>query len=288
MRREKKAPSGIHTMVSRWALFKSLRSLHRLREQDPVEEELRGWNWDRPPLRPRAYLSLGVSEVAYRYCATRRDVFLKRMGVAGERTQPLVNGGLVHSVLEAAASDVKRELALGASGWEAYERLASGAAGRLARLGVDVEQQPWLLDLYKRLALAWCAEEWAPAFTEYRVDGWPLGLSRNLRVDGLAEGGVVIEAKYGKPQHFHKLALAGYALALEAHLDVPFEYGILLYVSNGSGRASVSWEPVYISAGLRREFVEERDAVIDLLTSGREPPKAASCPESCPYRGVCA
>jgi hypothetical protein len=49
MRREKKGPSGIHTMVSRWALFKSLRSLHRLREQDPVEEELRGWNWDRLP-----------------------------------------------------------------------------------------------------------------------------------------------------------------------------------------------------------------------------------------------
>jgi len=116
-------------MVSRWALFKSLRSLHRLREQDPVEEELRGWNWDRPPLRPRAYLGLGVSEVAYRYCETRRDVFLKRMGVAGERTQPLVNGGLVHSVLEAAASDVKRELALGASGWEAYERLAAGLPG---------------------------------------------------------------------------------------------------------------------------------------------------------------
>jgi len=44
---------------------------------------------------------------------------------------------------------------------------------------------------------------------------------------------------------------------------------------------------VYISAGLRKEFVEERDALIDLLISGREPPRAANCPESCPYRGVC-
>jgi CRISPR-associated protein Csa1 len=274
-------------MVSRWALFRSLRSLHRLREQDPVEEELRGWNWDRPPLRPRAYLGLGVSEVAYRYCETRRDVYLRRVGVSGERTQPLVDGSLVHAVLEAAASDVRRELALGASGWEAYERLSAGAAERLSKLGVDAGRQLWLVDLYKRLALAWCADEWAPAFTEYRVDGWPLGLSRNLKVDALAEGGVVIEAKYGRPHHFHKLALAGYALALEAHLEVPFEYGILLYVSNGSGRASVSWEPVYVSTALRRGFVEERDAVIDLLLSGREPPRAASCPESCPFRGVC-
>jgi CRISPR-associated protein Csa1 len=44
---------------------------------------------------------------------------------------------------------------------------------------------------------------------------------------------------------------------------------------------------VYVSTALRREFVEERDAVIDLLLSGREPPRAASCPESCPFRGVC-
>lgn len=274
-------------MVSRWLLLKGLRSLHRVREQDPVEEELRGWNWDRPPLRPRAYLGLGVSEVAYRYCETRRDAYLRRAGVAGEQTQPLLEGGLVHAVFKAAADDVQRELALGASGWEAYERLAARAPERLAQLGVDAAERPWLLDLYKRLALAWCAEERAWALAEYRVDGWCLGLSRNLRVDALAEGGVVVEVKYGRPQHFHRLALAGYALALEAYLDVPFDYGILIYVSNGSGRAQLSWEPVYISTQLRREFVEERDELVDTLLSGREPPKASRCPESCPYRGVC-
>lgn len=267
--------------------MRSLRRLHRLREQDPVEEEYRGWNWDRPPVRPRAYLGLGVSEVAYRYCPTRRDVYLRRMGCNGERTQPLVDGSLVHAVFHAACSDVRRELVMGARGWEAYERLAARAVERLEELGVELESREWLLDLYKQLVIAWCSEEWSGLFAEYRVDGTPLGLSRNLRVDGLAEGGVVVEVKYGRPHDFHKLALAGYAMALEAEMEIPFDYGILVYVANGSGRAGISWDPVYISTSLRGEFLEARDELIDMLISGREPPRATSCPRSCPFRGEC-
>ncbi|MEM0267324.1 MAG: type I-A CRISPR-associated protein Cas4/Csa1 [Thermofilum sp.] len=273
-------------MVSRLALLRSLRRLHRLREQDPVEEELRGWNWDRPPLRPRAYLGLGVSEVACRYCPTGRDVYLRRMGVEGERTQPLLDGSLVHAVFHAASCDVRRGLAEGGRGWEVYERLAAKARERLAELGVQGERHAWLEDLYKLLAITWCAEEWGWLFTEYRVDGTVLGLARNLRVDGLAEGGVVVEVKYGKPQRFHQLALAGYALVLEANLEVPFDYGVLIYVANNEG-LSVSWEPIYLSTGLRRGFIEQRDELIDLLVSGRDPPRAANCPEACPFRGVC-
>ncbi|MEM2794537.1 MAG: type I-A CRISPR-associated protein Cas4/Csa1 [Thermofilaceae archaeon] len=273
-------------MMGRQALLRSLRRLHRIREQDPVEDECRGWNWDRPPVRPRAYLGLGVSEIAYKYCATKRDVYLRRLGVSGERTQQLFDGGLVHAVFHAASSDVRRELTLGFKGWEAYERLASASLERLRGLGVQLEQQAWLLDLYKQLVLTWCAEEFPWLFTEYRVDGSFLGLSRNLRVDGLAEGGVVFEVKYGKLLEFHALALAGYALALESSLEVPFDYGVLVYVVN-NGRVAVSWEPVYISTRLRAEFIEQRDELNDILLSGREPLKAENCPDSCPYRGVC-
>jgi len=273
-------------MVSRQALLGSLRRLHRLREQDPVEEECRGWNWDRPPLRPRAYLGLGVSEVACRYCPTGRDVHLRRMGVEGGRTQPLVDGSLVHAVFHAASCDVRRGLMDGARGWEVYERLAARARERVKELGAVEERHAWLVDLYKLLAITWCAEEWAWLFTEYRVDGTVLGLARNLRVDGLAEGGVVVEVKHGRPQYFHKHALAGYALALEANLEVPFDYGVLIYFTCNGG-VGVGWEPVYLSTTLRREFLERRDELIDVLVSGREPPRAANCPEACPYRGVC-
>jgi len=268
-------------------LFSSLRRLHRVRSQDPVEEEYRGWNWDRPPLRPRAYLGLGVSEVAYRFCPTMRDVYLRRVGVEGERNQWLRNGELVHRVFAAASEDVRRELSLGRSGWEAYENLSRRAYARLRSLGVDARSQRWLVDLYKKLLLRFAADEWSLYFSEYRVDGSMLGLSRNLRADALIEMGVVLEVKLGRPHESYRRALAGYALALEANYEVPVDYGILLYVTVSGDRVGFSWEPVYVSTHLRSEFVEARDEVVDMLVSGREPPRAPACPETCPFRGVC-
>ncbi len=272
--------------MSRLALLRSLRRLHRLMEQDPVEDGLRGWSWDRPPLRPRAYLGLGVSEVAYRYCPTMRDIYLRRSGVRVPASRAMENGSLIHAVFHAASEDVRRELVLGLRGWEAYEKLANGAGERLTGLGVDLGEKSWLMDLYKSLAMAWCSEERWGLFTEYRVDGSPLGLSRNLRADGLAEGGVVVEVKYGRPVGFHSLALAGYALALEADMEVPFDYGLLIYVRRVGDRSIVSWSPVYISPALRHDFIEARDEVMDMLLSDREPPRSTGCPETCPFREV--
>ena len=39
-------------MVTRNLILKQLRRLHWFASRDPVEDELRGWNWDKPPLRP--------------------------------------------------------------------------------------------------------------------------------------------------------------------------------------------------------------------------------------------
>lgn len=269
-------------------LLASLRRLHRIKAQDPVDDEYRGWNWDAPPLRPRAYLGLGVSEVAYKYCPTRRDVFLRRNGVQGVKTQSLINGELAHAVFHYAAEDARKLLLVGLSGWEVYDSLRPKAASSLRRRGIDVKLYPWLLDLYNRLLLGFCAEESPLYLSEHRVDGSTLGLSKNLRVDGLMDMGVVLEVKLGKPQDFHKYALAGYALALEADTEVPVDYGLIVYLEVFENRRVLfNWEPVYLSPALRASFIESRDELIDILLSGREPPKAKACPESCPFIGVC-
>lgn len=284
-----------------WAeVLRGLRRLHWLRESDPVEGELRGWSWDRPPVRPRAYLGLGVSEVAYRYCPTRRDLWLRRKaGLRGEARGPVRVGAVVHEVFHAASSDVRRLLARGLSGWEVYERLAAGARRRLASRGVG---EGWAVGLYKHLVLWWAAESakaeallggegvsWLPWLTEYRVDGSALGLSSSLRVDALGEAGLVVEVKYGRGNGFHGVGLAGYALALEACLEVPVDYGLVVYVEGVEARVPrIRLEPVYISASLRREFLEARDEAIDVLLSGAEPPAPPRCSEHCPLRGVCS
>ena len=290
-------------MVTRNLILKQLRRLHWFASRDPVENELRGWNWDKPPLRPRAYLGLGVSEVSSKYCSTRRDIWLRRvMGTKPSASIPeqLCIGRVVHEVFRIVTSEVRKLVVRDLPGWEVYERLACKCKRTLSCNGLNPE--PWVIDLYKTLLLMFTAESessnilhgaspsigWLPYVSEFKVDGSMLGLSSNLSVDAIAEGGVIVEIKYGRPMDFHKLALTGYALALEANLEVPFDYGILLHI-NGlpKSRPRIGVEPVYISSSLRREFIDERDEIIDMVLSGREPPKPEYCPYLCPYREVC-
>jgi len=290
-------------VLTRKILLKTLRRLYWVAKQDPVDDELRGWNWDRPPVKPRAYFGLGVSEVSSKYCPTRRDVWLRRVVKAkpdyGSAPQ-LRFGKVVHQIIHWVFTESRKMLTLGYPGWIVYEELSSKTIDLLRELGVGGEK--WAIDFYKTvlLAIASEAEEaqaingsipaigWTPWVTECKVDGSYIGLSSSLSIDALTEGGVIVEFKYGKPASFHKLTLAGYSLALEANLEVPFDYGILVYI-NGipSSRPKISVKPVYISNELRRWFLDERDEIIDMLLSEMEPPKPASCPMNCPFRGVC-
>ena len=78
-------------MILRRVMFRSIRRLYELARADPVDPELRGWSWDRLPLKPRAYLNLGVSEIASKYCETRRDIWLRRKtGARAEPTEPIL------------------------------------------------------------------------------------------------------------------------------------------------------------------------------------------------------
>ncbi len=277
-------------------LSRALRRLHAQRERDPIPLELRGWSWDRPPVKPPAYLGLGVSDVAYRYCPTLRDVWLRRQGAKGEPRGPVAIGKAVHEVIHAVAVDLRRELARGASPDEAYVKVYHRAPRRVGVYG------GWAVRLYRLLALAWAGEAagrhlqrggwhlgWLPLLTEYMVDGSPLGLSSQLRVDAVGEAGIVVEVKYGLGggARRHMVALAGYALALEAEAEAPVDYGVLIYV-NGvpSGEPRLRVEPVYIGPELREEFLRLRDEAIDTLLQG-EPPRATGCSESCPFYRLC-
>ena len=119
-----------------------------------------------------------------------------------------------------------------------------------------------------------------------RIDGSLIGLSPNLRVDALVSGNLIIDFKVGRKFENHELALAAYALALEANLEVPIDYGFIVYIAP-NGRSKVSVKAVYIDSDLRRDFIDARNEVIDMLLSEREPPKALTCPQTCPYRQYC-
>lgn len=75
------------------------RLLPQSRERD-IAPELRGWNWDKPPLSPVYDVKLGVYEIANNYCPTNWDLYLRRaLSVKTMPNRAMIEGGLLHSLL---------------------------------------------------------------------------------------------------------------------------------------------------------------------------------------------
>jgi len=272
-------------------IIRQLRLLHSYRASDPIDEELRGWNYHIPPIKPRRYLSLSIGDVAYKYCPTKRDVYLRRvLRIQGEQKPALQLGQAVHEIIRYVSNELSKLLFSGYKPWDALEILF-----RKSKIIKDIcPQQHWKYceNVYKALALDLVSDasdstSFLPAISEFKVDGSPLGLSPRLSVDAIVQLSLVVEFKVGGMQEFHKLALAGYALALESALEVPIDFGALIYVNGINSSPDFKVEVYYISSDLRKEFLDARDEVIDMLTEEKDPGVPVSCPSSCPFLSYC-
>ena len=77
-----------------------LRRIMPQARQREIAAELRGWNWDKPPLSPIYDIKLGVFEVANNYCPSNRDIYLRRvMGIKTPANRPMLEGGLLHEMI---------------------------------------------------------------------------------------------------------------------------------------------------------------------------------------------
>jgi len=277
-------------------MLRSMRRLYEWVKNDPVDEELRGWNWDKPPLKPRAYLGLTVSEIASKYCQTRRNIWLvRKMNVKPEATELLQKGKLIHESISHAIRGVSRLLMNEYKPWEAYELLKNKwkKIAQSSECGVSKTIEA----IYKYTLITMLGEACYEALvhgqstpqviiSEYKVDGSSLGLSPNLSIDVLTDN-VIVDFKYGAQREFHKLNLTGHALALESEFEIPFNYGLLIYYNDGGRGIKAFYRPIYISNNLRRWFIEERDSIIDMLLDEQEPSRDSECPIECPFFKVC-
>lgn len=261
------------------------------RHGDLVDEELRGWNWGRAPLKPRAYFELGVSEVSYRLCPTRRDLWLRRRdGVKIEPSEAMRIGAAIHNIIHSISSEISRLSTKGLKIWDAYTAVYRRIDRMVREYTQNLANTEWLYSFAQATAFTLAsiaAELGLPLITEFTVDGSLLGLSKNLRIDALFQGAAVVEFKYGYNRDDYQLALTGYALALESFLELPIDTGIAVLIANGCSELRTRVEAVYISNNLRQEFIEARDEAIDVLLSPSPPPKPSQCPQTCPYRRVC-
>ncbi len=281
--------------IPSYVMLKELRKLHLRRYQDPIDESLRGWNWDRPPVKPRAYLGLTINEVAS-YCPTRRDVWLRRITkVVPEVNEALKLGSLIHDVIHTTIEYFRKYVSSSVDILNAYNDVVSEV---LKNSTIPEQFSGWVINLIKYVVIQLLAEvswssvgdginPWLPWISEVRVDGSLLGLSKNLRIDAITGSNVVVDFKIAKPSENHRIAITAYAMALEANLEVPIDYGLIIYINGLNNTPKVSVESIYISSDLRKDFIDARDELIDMVISEREPPKATSCSPTCPFRNSC-
>jgi len=296
--------NGVFMVLFQPYIGRVLRRLHYHYSKDPVDDQWRGWNWDRPPLRPRGLFGLSIGDVVNEYCPVRRDVWIRKVLKLKPRpSRPLIIGKIIHTIFHMTYTLFLEAVVKYEEPDVIYSYMLRAFQDKIEAEGVNGDDLIWATKLFKKLAYSligyMCIKTmWHPGsrgyegilwLTEYHVDGSILGLSKNLRVDATAEG-IVVEIKYGKPLEFHKHALAGYALALEAEYETPFNYGLIVYIDKiMNGTPEITYTPVYINTILRMRFIEKRDQVIDMLFMEKEPKKPLKneCPESCPYYYVC-
>lgn len=287
--------------------------------ENPPADEWRGWSWNRGPIEPPYEdIRLSLFEVAGQFCETGRDVYLRRVERIGRPpNERMIRGRVLHAIVEKAITKAKvmlysegkmpgselleRLLELKQEVVEEVMRQASSLSDeefealklksmRLwdyeaiqisASLDRAISSNPWSgIDALVNAAI--------PFVVEMKVDGSFLGLSERLSIDALSSSSVILDLKTGRGGGIVGLGAAGYALCLEASMDIPVDVGVVVNLSfDKKGFPLVGRRMLIIDEVLRREFIDERDRKMKIVAEEQDPGPPPSCPKDCIYLDVC-
>ncbi|MCK8826427.1 type I-A CRISPR-associated protein Cas4/Csa1 [Natroniella acetigena] len=294
---------------------KLVRGLLPKSRKNQVVEELRGWNWNQPPLEPIYQKSLALYEIAGKYCPTGRDLYLRKVeGVKTKWNQAMIRGVIFHNTLTNLLVTAKKLIYL------------HGVEG-LTRIMADLKEpdfealESWqkridddfYLQLKEKVELIWefeynrlvfrlqdllakqpyigvdsLASLTIPITVEQKLDGSFLGLSQYLSADAFNfSEPMILDLKFGQPRDFHKLTITGYALVMEAIYSFPVSIGAIIYPEFKQGRLAIKKEFQVIDDELRQWFIEERDEKMRMVNEEIDPGVADNCYQSCPYYQEC-
>ncbi|MEM0287282.1 MAG: type I-A CRISPR-associated protein Cas4/Csa1 [Nitrososphaerota archaeon] len=280
-----------------------------------VSEELRGWNWFTPPLKP-LYTGEGIPNylVGAQYCATARDVFVARVrGIEGKSNIHAITGSLVHKAVSTVVlSYVEEGREPDFDEW--WKREASIFGSLNEEQGASMSAQEGLKKFVKsawnqtsseclgallarRSAQPYASEHDVrvsalPFLVEHKVDGRLLGLSGILSVDCYDYlHGVIFDLKYLRPgsaqQPWRRLYSAGYAIVLESVYEIPIDVGCVIYVSLVNNQLKVSRDIFFIGDDVRGWWLEERDKKLEIIAQKKDPGLPSKCYDACLYLKYC-
>jgi CRISPR-associated protein Csa1 len=278
------------------------RILPRAREVG-VSEELRGWNWHKPPLKPfYEREKIPMYAVCSKYCPTGRDVFLSIvegkvatfnerviLGVAIHRTV----GAVIDAFIEGKHLDFKRwyDEALRSKGVRKRLEFVEKCSKKVwtftlatckSRFLDRVSQQPYAS---KRDTIATAL----PFLIEHRVSGELLGLSGILSIDCYDYlRGIVFDLKVSEDEkEWYRLSPTGYAIVLESVYEIPVDVGCTVYVKFKGNRLVISRDLFFIGDDLRSWWVEERDFKLEIVAQKKDPGMPGKCYDECIYWSEC-
>jgi len=267
-----------------------------------VSQELRGWNWNDPPLKSAYEDRIPMYSVCSKYCPTSRDVFLSRVLKAQPKmNEKVVQGAALHRVVSTAINAFLdgREGDFDSS----YDGVLRYAGAAQLPDGVrDKARKVW------EFTVANCSNEVRnraseqphasrrdilatalPFLVEHKVTGELLGLSGLLSVDCYDYlRGVVFDLKFSQEEKdWYRLAPTGYAIVLESVYEVPVDVGCAVYAWLQGGELRLHRDLFFINDDLRSWWVEERDEKARIVAQRREPSIASECHDDCIYWEVC-
>lgn len=301
---------------------KRLKLLRQELYQRPVSEELRGWNYDKPPIQPFSEnIKFGVGELAARYCETLRDIYLKRvLKITPPANIKMITGIALHEIIknvflevkkfiynnpDTAGLDLLNELII--KNTEIAENSISKAEHAISKLESydKAELFKKCVSTYNFLIIQAAAvydqtlskfrfaeadsivNIAVPPVAERKVDGSLIGLSGELSVDVYTPFNAIMDIKTGEIRNFHPLTAAGYALALECSENTPVDFGFIVYLKFDRQIPAFITKYFIVSDELRREFIDIRDEASDIVENGSDPGMPTKCPDYCPYYQIC-
>jgi len=284
-----------------------------------IDENLRGWSWNKPPLNvPYSDIFLSAWEFSS-ICPNYRDIYIRRK--YNIRTPPSIYqiiGFLVHKLVQKIFLLAKKEIFNGNIS-NLYEKLNEHSENIINSTlkenpsfqKLKEKDQNKIRDLLKNITsfeirrISTKVEEIKsnfpflnteslifrsiPVNPELTVDGSLIGFSKILRVDAFGVyGNIVYDIKFGRPSDRHKLQLAVYALSIEANFMIPINVGIIVYVSsNNQNSFTINREIFIIDDYLRSRTIELRDEIMDALSKEKIPPMPKKCSNYCLLKDYC-
>lgn len=275
-----------------------------------IDESLRGWNWQNPPLEPIYDIRLGVFEVANNYCPNNRDLYLRRvLNISATPNFQMIEGAILHEVITLFITQAKREL-YSIDMKDIYQdnflNLSEENINKLLdyRDNVELKEKIRLLWNYEKQKVIFRLQEVLsrqpyigidsliyqvlPVVVEHKLNGTFLGLSPHLSTDAVNfSEPMIVDIKFGQKKDFHKLSVTGYALVMEAIHSFPVNIGFLVYPVFKGNRILVEKEFVLIDDELRQKFIDIRDEKMRMIYQEDDPGIPDNCYQICPFYKKC-